>query len=165
IIPEGILVSSAEGEFLCSLKGALKQEKSRMKNLVAVGDCVRFEKSAGREGSIAKIEPRKSILSRADNLSRKKEQLIAVNIDQVFITASVVSPRLKPFLIDRYIIAAHKGNMEPILLINKIDLFDSPPSEIGPQELQEEKELYEELLRVYRDLGITTIAVSTETSE
>lgn len=165
IVPEGILVASEEGKFLCSLKGTLKQEKSRMKNLIAVGDSVRFEKGSSQEGSIAKIEPRKSILSRADNLSRKKEQLIAVNIDQVFITASVVSPRLKPFLIDRYIIAAQKGNMVPVILINKIDLFDSPPPEIEPSELEEEKALYEELLEVYAQLHISVLSVSTASQE
>src|SRR3990167_7253698 len=80
ILPKGIVVKTETQEWLCSLKGAMKQEKGRIKNLVAVGDFVRFEAKANDQGAIAKVEPRHSVLSRADNLSRNKEQLIAVNI-------------------------------------------------------------------------------------
>jgi ribosome biogenesis GTPase / thiamine phosphate phosphatase len=164
IFPEGILVSCEQKEWLCNLKGSLKQDKNRIKNLVAVGDFVRFEEKGPEEGTILKVEDRHSILSRADNLSRNKEQLIAVNIDQVLITASVVLPALKPFLIDRYIIAAQIGNMEPIIIINKIDLFANPPEETAI-DLAGEKTLYEEFLQTYRALNIKVISVSIETME
>jgi ribosome biogenesis GTPase len=164
ILPEGILVCWNQEEFLCSLKGSLKQNKNRIKNLVAVGDFVRFEEKGHKEGSIFKIEDRYSFLSRASNLCRTKEQLIAVNIDQVLITTSVVLPPLKPFLVDRYIIAAQKGNMEPIIVINKIDLLNHPPHEITV-DLSEEKMVYEEFLRTYHRLNFQIIPVSVETLE
>lgn len=92
IMPQGIMVDW-QGEIVsCVLKGLLKKEKTHAKNLVAVGDFVLFEKTADGEGIIGHIKPRQTILSRADNLSRRKEQLIAVNIDQVIITVSVVHP-------------------------------------------------------------------------
>lgn len=162
ILPEGIVVSSDEKEFLCNLKGSLKQEKNRIKNLVAVGDFVLFEEKGAEEGTICVVEPRNSILSRADNLSRNKEQLIAVNIDQVLITTSVVLPPLKTPLVDRYIIAAQKGNMVPIIVINKIDLLDNPPQGISI-DIKQEKALYEEFLRIYTELHIQVIPVSIET--
>ncbi len=152
IMPEGILVANDDREYLCTLKGSLKQDKNRIKNLVAVGDFVRFEE----KGVIAQIEERYSFLSRADNLSRNKEQLIAVNIDQVLITASVVLPSLKFSLIDRYIIAAQKGNMIPILVINKIDLLPSSP---------EEQTLFDEFVNVYRSLHFTVLTISATTGE
>lgn len=164
IFPEGILVSCNDKEFLCNLKGSLKKEKSRSKNLVAVGDFVLFEEKSENEGSIFKVEGRHSVLSRADNLSRNKEQLIAVNIDQVLITTSVVLPPLKPFLVDRYIIAAQKGNMEPIIVVNKVDLLDNPPKDISV-DIIEEKILYDEFLRTYRELKLKVIPVSVETME
>lgn len=162
ILSEGIVVSFHEKEFLCNLKGSLKQEKNRIKNLVAVGDIVLFEEKGSDEGTICVVEPRHSILSRADNLSRNKEQLIAVNIDQVLITTSVVLPPLKSFLVDRYIIAAQKGNMTPIIVINKIDLLTHPPQEISI-DLEAEKALYDEFLRTYTELHIKVIPVSIET--
>jgi ribosome biogenesis GTPase len=165
ILPEGIVVEADGKETLCSLKGALKQDKSRTKNLVAVGDFVRFEDRGQGQGTISFIEERKSILSRADNLSRNKEQLIAVNIDQVIITSSVFTPNLKPSLVDRYIIATDKGNMQPLLIVNKIDLLTHPPEQTTPEEVAQEKEIYEAFLEAYRALGIHVIPISAETHE
>ncbi|MFI0435375.1 MAG: ribosome small subunit-dependent GTPase A [Parachlamydiaceae bacterium] len=159
IMPQGIMVEW-EGELIsCVLKGLLKKEKTQAKNLVAVGDFVLFEKTAEKEGIIGHIQPRRTILSRADNLSRRKEQLIAVNIDQVIITVSVVNPPLKSFIIDRYIIATRKGGMEPLIVVNKIDLLDNPS--FDPVLLEVEKEMYEETIRAYSAISVPLISVST----
>lgn len=165
IYPKGIVVNFEGQDFLCKLKGSLKQEKNRIKNLIAVGDFVQVEKRDHQEGRIVNVLPRRSILSRADNLSRLKEQLIAVNIDQVLITSSVVFPPLKASLIDRYIIAAQKGNMEPILVINKIDLLTDLEEKIDPHFLKEQKEVYLEFLEAYRKLDFKIVPVSVKTQE
>lgn len=165
ITPEGMIVDSEDKRILCSLKGTLKQENKQIKNLVAVGDIVLFEMKEDGQGVIAHIEERTSILSRADNLSRKKQQLIAVNIDQVLIAASVVLPPLKPFLIDRYIIAAQKGNMRPVIVVNKVDLFESPPPLVDQKTFDEEHALYEAFLKTYTDLGIDIYPVSARTGD
>ncbi len=165
ITPEGILVNDTCSNYLCSLKGSMKQDKNRIKNLIAVGDNVRFEDRGQGQGIITSIEERTSILSRADNLSRNKEQLIAVNIDQVVITLSVFTPSLKPSLADRYIIATEKGNMQPLLVVNKIDLFDHPPEKTTPIEVEAEKELFDAFVSAYQNLGIPLIALSAHTGE
>lgn len=160
IIPQGIVVEWEQERIVCSLKGLLKKEKTHAKNLVAVGDIVLFEKTAEGEGIIGHVKPRRTVLSRADNLSRRKEQLIAVNIDQVIITVSVVNPPLKCPIIDRYIIATRKGGMEPLIVINKIDLFDDQePSD--PVVLEVEKLFYDEAVRAYAAAGIPLISIST----
>lgn len=156
IASEWIEVDTTEGMLFCTLRGLLKKERSHAKNLVTVGDFVLLERISPEEGVIAHIEPRKSVLSRADNLSRKKEQLIAANIDQVLITVSVVAPPLKPTLIDRYIIAARKGGMEPIIVVNKIDLLPDHP---------EEQKLYQTMLTAYQGLRVPIISVSAATGE
>jgi ribosome biogenesis GTPase len=165
ITPEGIVVERDHISYLCSLKGVLKKESTRIKNLVAVGDFVQFTLKEKDSGVISFVEPRHSILSRSDPLSRHKEQLIAVNIDQVLITCSVVLPPIKPFLVDRYIIAAKKGNMQPIIVVNKIDLFDSPPDLVDGVFLKAEKETYLSFLQTYRDLDIPVYPVSVTTGE
>ncbi|MES2345518.1 MAG: ribosome small subunit-dependent GTPase A [Chlamydiota bacterium] len=156
IRPEGIFVESDGTMHKCMLKGSMKLDKGLLKNLIAIGDFVRFT----HEGIILVIEERHSLLSRADNLSQRKEQLIAVNIDQVLITMSVVFPALKPPLIDRYIIAAIKGNMQPVLIINKIDLLtnDTPVAE-------QEKILFKEVIATYTSLNIPVFAISIKTGE
>ena len=159
ITPQGILVDGEGKIITCVLKGLLKKEKTQAKNLVAVGDVVLFETTAEGEGIIGHVKPRRTILSRADNLSRRKEQLIAVNIDQVIITVSVVNPPLKSAIIDRYIIATRKGGMEPLIVINKIDLFESENRD--QLLLDVEKEYYEELVRAYAAADIPLLSVST----
>lgn len=159
ISAEGIIVGADHQFYTCTLRGSLKKETSQLKNLIAVGDFVQFIPQDHQSGLIVKIENRHSILSRSHHHTRHKQQLIAVNIDQVLITTSVVEPPLKPHLIDRYIIAAKKGNMQPVIVINKIDLLNRPETP------QEEKDKFEELVKIYRSLNIPVFPVSTETGE
>lgn len=148
---EGIWVDSSNATILCTLKGLLKKEKMHAKNLVAVGDYVWFEPQGQDRGSIVHIEERRSILARAD-VTGRKEQLIAVNVDQVFIVVSVVEPVLKPALVDRYLIAAHKGNLQPIIVVNKIDLL---------ADSEDETERYKEFLAAYEPLGVPILTLSS----
>lgn len=151
---EGSSVDFEGKIYLCSLKGFLKKEKSLTKNLIAVGDRVHFEIASEKEGIIVAVFPRSSSLSRSD-ISGKKEQLIAVNVDLAVICISVVEPPLKPSLVDRYLIAAEKGNLHPIIVINKIDLLESAS--------EAEKELYQEFLKAYEPLGFPIVSISTKT--
>ena len=162
ITGEGILVDTEEAQYLCSLRGFLKKERSRNKNLIAVGDFVEFSITNKDQGQILNIEDRISHLERTD-ISGRKKQLLAANIDIVFITASVGMPPLKPFLIDRYIIAARKGNMQPVILINKVDLLKGKGSR-SPHNL-EQKRSYLEFLEAYEDGDIPIIPISAETKE
>lgn len=164
IMPQGIIVDWNGQKISCTLKGLLKKEKTHVKNLVTVGDYVLFEKMSDQEGIIAQILPRRSMLTRADNLSRRKAQIIASNIDQVLITTSTVNPPLKTPLIDRYIIATEKGNMEPIVIVNKIDLLKDHPG-YDDELVEREKILFEEIVKAYPQGGIRVIPLSTVTGE
>lgn len=165
ISPEIITIAAEHQNYICTLKGALKKERTKQKNLIAVGDFVHFEVKSIDSGAITHVEKRTSFLARADNLSRRKQQLIAVNIDQVFIVMSVVAPKLKPLLIDRYILSALKGNMKPIILINKIDLLSDPPENIQAVDIAAEKMLLEEFREAYTPLNIPIVELSVTTGE
>ena len=54
----------------------------------------------------------------------KEDQVLVSNVDTVCITSSLASPYLKPSLIDRAIISCIKGNLSPIVIINKMDLYE-----------------------------------------
>lgn len=164
IVSQGIIVEEKGQKFSCVLKGLLKKDKTQAKNLVTVGDFVLFEKTSSYEGIIAQIKPRRTTLSRADNLSRRKEQLIAANIDQVLITLSVVNPVLKPPLVDRYIIATRKGGMDPIIVVNKVDLLQDNTNRDSVL-IEQEMEIYQEFLKAYAAIGIPVLSVSIMTGE
>lgn len=158
VLSEGVVVQrEVDGQrFVCGLRGALKKEKTLAKNLIGVGDYVGFQVIPGDEGVITSVEQRKTVLTRADNLSRRKQQLIAANIDQVLITISVVNPLIKPPLVDRYVVATQKGEMVPVIVVNKIDLL--------PGHIQEEA-LYREFCEAYGATGVSIIGVSARTGE
>ncbi len=153
ITKENVWVQQENKTFFCTVKGSLKQTKKTTKNLICVGDWVVFEPIEKEIGQIISIEKRFSFLTRKDPL-QKKQHFIAVNVDQVFITCSVALPPLKPFLVDRYIIACQKGNMSPLILINKIDLLD-----------KERAPFYKEFIRIYTSLSIPVISVSCKTKK
>lgn len=150
ILGEEILVGVNNHKYTCKLRGLLKKEKTKDKNIIAVGDIVNITLKNENEASIESIDDRYSILSRLEEKT-KKRSIIAVNIDQVLITSSVVQPPLKPFLIDRYLIAAEKGNMKGIIIINKIDLLKE-------DKIEEEK--YNTFVKDYQDLGYTILSIS-----
>lgn len=145
---EGAWVDANGTRILASLKGLFKKERMEAKNIIAVGDLVYLTP----DHAIAHIEERYSFLARTD-ISGRKEQLIAVNVDQAVIAISVVNPTLKPALVDRYLIAAEKGNIHPLIVINKIDLLEEAP--------EEEKLRYREFIAEYEKLGIPILSVST----
>lgn len=145
---EGAIVNVEGEEILCNFKGLMKKER-QSQSLIAVGDLVRLEDS----GRIAAVEERYSFLGRQD-FSSRGEQLIAVNIDLVIVITSLFQPPLKPAFIDRILIAAEKGAIHPILVINKIDLLEEASSE--------ERLLYQELLFAYEPLGIPLLSVSAK---
>lgn len=157
IISHQIEVESISGNtYLCSLRGLLKKEKTQEKNPIIVGDEVLFEPLTEKEGLILSVLPRRSLLSRQDNLHRIKKHLIAANVDQVLITQSCVLPALKSPIIDRYLIAAEKGGITPVLVFNKIDLL---------ADFREEEKLLFTLTDMYRNLGIDVFLVSAKTGE
>jgi ribosome biogenesis GTPase len=150
ILKDNILVDLENKEYFCSLKGLLKKDYNLDKNIIAVGDNVYIDILNEQEAVIEYICERNSILSRFDP-KKSKKQLIATNIDQVLITASVVQPNLKISLIDRYLIASIKGNMKSVIIINKIDLLD---------EDKKEKEKFNKFLKDYKKLGYKIIPIS-----
>lgn len=160
ISSQGYYVNHEGTTYLCSLRGLLKKEKTEDRSIITVGDQVLFEKTHEGEGSIVHREPRRSILSRADNLSRRKQQFIAANIDQVLIVVSVVLPPLKAFLVDRYIIAAEKGGMTPVIVVNKIDLL-----EMGDPLAKSEKKFFKDFKKAYLTTRVKVIGVSAQTLE
>ncbi len=71
------------------------------------------------------------------------------NVDQLVIVMSLVEPDLKPHLIDRYVAAALKGGLAPVVCLNKADLTD--PVGLQP------------LIGAYSQLGVPALLTSAVT--
>lgn len=107
---------------LCRIKGNLFQYGND--DTIAVGDKVEVDPDASEDaGWIYRILPRHSKLVRSSS-ENGKDKILASNVDNLLIVSSTKNPRLKLGLIDRFIITAHFGNIDPIIVINKLDLID-----------------------------------------
>ena len=115
---------------------------------VVCGDVVNWQLEGPETGVITSIEERHSILHRPD--INGKLRIIASNIDQVFIVVAH-KPELNEGLIDRYLVAAENSQLKPVILLNKIDLFDEQQFSDLKQRLQ-----------LYQDIGYTVIYTSAK---
>jgi len=140
-------VEAADGSlYKCATRRLLKTLSTDQRHVVAAGDRVLFRPSGADEGIIERIEPRTGTLSRA---SRGRQHIIVANVDQLLIIASAAEPYIKPNLIDRFLVAAERSRIEPLICINKIDLVD--PATLQP------------LVGVYSQMGYRVILLSAQT--
>jgi ribosome biogenesis GTPase len=109
----------------CTVRRILRTLRIESRSPVTVGDRVWFsDHSASSDGQpvgvVERVDPRQSVLSRRDG--RGRQHTICANADQLLIVTSAAQPKLKPHLIDRYLVAGHKGRLHPVVCVNKIDL-------------------------------------------
>ncbi len=136
-------ILSDAGEIVrCSLPGKFKNQFNKGKgkqyklDIVAVGDFVTVNLNKDGTGSIAKIEERKNQLSRkalrlkgGSVRGERLEQVVASNIDNIFIVSSIVGPKINNKVIDRILVAAESSKINCNIIINKIDLDKSSKTE------------------------------------
>jgi ribosome biogenesis GTPase len=118
----GARVDVAGENLFCRIRGRLFEDTGKEKRPVAPGDRVLLCRTTEGEGAIEEVLPRRTKLSRPSGPRGDQEQVIAANVDQVAVVVSVRRPPLRPALIDRVIVAATNHGLEPLVVINKIDL-------------------------------------------
>jgi ribosome biogenesis GTPase / thiamine phosphate phosphatase len=115
---------------------------------------VEYELNSDGSGVILSIGKRKNYISRkmpkvrgASYRGERLEQVIAANIDRVFIISSINEPQFNNKTIDRFLATCESCSVEPVLVINKSDLDKK-------SEISFWKELYE-------NIGYKVIVTST----
>lgn len=131
------------------VRGLLKHGIRSTTTVVAPGDRVHVETLEDGVAVIVAIVPRKTSLSRPDPTRPHLEDVIAANVEQVIIVSSVGGPAFWPELVDRYLVFAEYYRLEPVIVINKVELGD-------PEEINAIRQLYE------TDLGYRVIFTSAE---
>ena len=134
--------------FRCATRRLLKSLATDQRHVVAVGDRVWFRPEGTDEGIIERVEPRYGVLSRT---SRSRQHVLVANIDQLVIVGSAAEPRLKPHLIDRFLVTAEHSRVDPIICINKVDLVDAAGLQV--------------LIGVYAQLGYCVLTTSAVTRQ
>lgn len=141
-------VEDSNGEiFRCNIR--------RTAGSLVTGDKVVWRRGnevlSGISGVIEAVHERVSELTRPDFYDGVK--VVAANINQIFIVSSVV-PAFSTQIVDRYLVASEDVEIKPIIVLNKIDLLDD-----------EGRELLDEMLEPYRDIGYQVIMLSSKSGE
>lgn len=80
------------------------------------------DRVAIRHEKVAAIAERRTTLARSDPANPHRERVIAANIDVLVVVAAIADPPFRPGLVDRYLVAAVRGGIQPILCVTKVDL-------------------------------------------
>ncbi|KFX05124.1 GTPase RsgA [Pectobacterium betavasculorum] len=109
------------------------------------------ESLAGISGIVEAVHPRHSVLTRPDYYDGIKP--IAANIDQIVIVSAIL-PELSLNIIDRYLVACETLEIEPLIVLNKIDLLDD-----------KSRQLVDKSMDIYRALKYRVLMVSSHTQQ
>lgn len=99
-------------------------------------------------GTIVRVNERRTLLSRKAPGRARREQVVVANVDQLAIVVAAAQPAYHKRLIDRYLIAADKGDLRPLIVVNKVDLI--------PDEYTDD--LHEDF-EAYRRIGVPVLFV------
>lgn len=149
---EGMVLTVDRGRLTCLVEGrivmAMKARELGRKAAI-VGDRVALVGDmSGKKDTLARIvriEERTSVLRRTADDDDPYERVVVANADQLAIVTALADPEPRPRLIDRCLVAAFDGGLEPLLVMTKSDL--APP---------------DKLLELYGDLDIPYVVTSRE---
>lgn len=140
------------------LRGKFKVKDLKVTNPLAVGDWVKLEtleEAGGEEQAvITDIEPRQNYLIRRSIRNKHQAHILAANLDQAVLIATLAQPRTSLGFIDRFLVSAEAYRIPAAIVFNKKDL------------LKEKGEAYlKELVALYEPLGYQCIAISAREQE
>lgn len=122
------------GELLCEISGKYRFSTDSKANFPAVGDWVAgVVRPAEMKATIHAILPRKSVFSRKVAGQITDEQVVAANIDTIFIVIGL-DLNYKLRRIERYLSMAWNSGAEPVIILNKSDLC--PEAETKKSEVE-----------------------------
>jgi ribosome biogenesis GTPase / thiamine phosphate phosphatase len=135
------------------MKGVFKLDEITSTNPIAVGDVVDFEEEDQNEKTaiITKIHDRKNHINRQSPRVKSQQHIVAANVDQSLLIATIREPRTSQGFIDRFLVACEMYHVPAIILFNKIDLYT-------------DKDLakFERMKEVYEKIGYTVASISLQ---
>jgi ribosome biogenesis GTPase len=138
------------------MKGIFKLDDITSTNPIAVGDVVNFEIENKNEQTviITQIHDRINHINRQSPRIKSQQHIVAANIDQSLLMATIKEPRTSQGFIDRFLVACEMYHVPAIILFNKIDLY-------------KDKDLakFEQLKEVYEKIGYAITGISLKQNE
>ena len=145
-------VKDTEGRWWkARLKGTFKQDGLTSTNPIAVGDRVSIvsENEGEDTATITAIHDRENHINRLSPKGRRQQHIVAANVDQSLLIATLREPRTSTGFIDRFLVTCEMYHVPAVLLFNKADLYGD-----------KEWDHYAELEEIYTDIGYRVQLVS-----
>lgn len=130
-------------------RGKLRLKGLKTTNPIAVGDEVELTITSDNEATITDILPRKNYIIRESIKKSSQGHIIAANVDQTLLVATLKQPRTSLGFIDRFLVTSEAYGVPQVLVFNKTDLY----SDKELKKLNEWRALYE-------NIGVKTTAIS-----
>ena len=147
------ILKNSEGDFVnARLKGKLKIAGRTSTNPIAVGDVVEIDEEAV-EGNlvISKIYDRKNYINRVSPHNKNLHHIVAANLDQSLLFATLKNPKTSFGFIDRFLITSEAYRVPAIIVFNKADLYK-----------EKEQEKFELAKKNYEAIGYKIMLMSIE---
>lgn len=143
-------------QFNARMLGKFKIDGLTSTNPIAVGDQVEIEMENELESgvTITNIYDRKNYITRTSPANKFQHHIIASNIDQSLLFATLKDPKTSQGFIDRFLISSESFHIPAIIIFNKADLYK-----------KKEEEKFEALKNIYETIGYTVKKISVETNE
>lgn len=138
------------------IKGVLKIDGITSTNPIAVGDevMIDIESESANTAMITEILPRRNYINRQSPAHKKQHHIVAANLDQSLLFATLKDPKTSQGFIDRFLVTCEAYHVPAIVVFNKADLYKT-----------KEQEKYAALKKMYDDIGYRTILMSVKTNE
>lgn len=138
------------------IKGVFKIDEISSTNPIAVGDEVEMEIEDVAEESamIDHIYDRKNYVARVSPHNKRQHHIIASNLDQSILFATLKNPKTSQGFIDRFLISCEAYHIPAVIVFNKADIYR-----------KKELEQFALLKNIYQKAGYTVILASVQTGE
>ena len=150
-----VLKNEKGEEFNARIKGKFKIDDITSTNPIAVGDVVDIDKEDGENSIvITKIHDRKNYITRQSPHNKHMHHIVAANLDQSILLATLKDPKTSTGFIDRFLVASEAYHVPAIIVFNKTDLHKA-----------KEKERFEKDKSIYEKIGYRVYAMSVTNGE
>ncbi len=138
------------------IKGVLKIEGITSTNPIAVGDIVDIEPENDLEMTVmvTAVHDRRNYINRQSPSHKMQHHIVAANLDQCLLLATLREPRTSQGFLDRFLTACEAYHVPAVIIFNKSDLYR-----------EKEKNKYEELKEMYEGIGYKVVLMSVKLGE
>jgi ribosome biogenesis GTPase / thiamine phosphate phosphatase len=151
------IVKDEAGNFWnARMKGVMKMDDITSTNPVAVGDIIEMEIETEESSTaiIDEIHDRRNYINRQSPRNKYQHHIVAANLDQSMLVATLKEPKTSQGFIDRFLVASEMYHVSPVIVFNKSDLYK-----------KKEMEKYEQWKAMYEAVGYKVFLISAINNE